>query len=89
METDRDRNPLSTLNSDRIGGRGIRESNGLDTFKDIATDLMEDRIRPEEAVRCSMSFRDGWNPDTVQLKELYEAKFNQYRALKAEVGKYE
>ena len=69
--------------------RGVRESHGLDTFKDIATDLMEDRIRPEEGVRCSMSFRDGWNPGTVQLKELYEEKFNQYRALKAEIGKHE
>lgn len=50
---------------------------------------MEDRIRPEEALRTSMSFRDGWNPGTVQLKELYEAKFNQYRALKAELAKHE
>ena len=36
-----------------------------------------------------MSFRDGWNPGTVQLKELYEAKFNQYRSLKAELTKHE
>ena len=48
----------------------------LDTLKDIANEMLEDRMRPEEAVRTSMSFRDGWNPGTVQLKELYEAKFN-------------
>lgn len=53
----------------------------LSIKNDETEHLLEDRLRPDDGLRTSMTFRESPN-NGQSLKDLYEEKFAQYRLLK-------